>query len=625
MKLKFLFFFAIVFFAEISVSQSVLNEFKSFEKRVKYFHPDSIFYFAEQVDTLSVEGRCIKLWAQGIGNYWNSDYPAAYIKLEQAADLIENTGNHLWLGEIYLDLSSALAVMDKQGLAMSYLLRSNQIFKTYGNKNQQARASISLGELYRKIGEYENAMRVLRRSLVSTDSMTYNRARCLNRMAAVFSETGQLDSSLYYSNQSLKISRFIGDPDLIATSENEIGYALRQRDQFDKALIHFFKADSLWRSAGMYRYATNPLHHIAVVYRSIGQFDKALEITREACRLVKDKGWYQIEMNLMEDMKMNHFHLNNNDSMLFYDRERLEAALQFRGKQHEVNTKMVEILFTQKENEQTIREQEIKLKNEVLEKEAISRERTALWIIVSLIVMILLIIFIYAFNQHRLQKKLAIENEEKEKKNEQLLSALGTNEALVQEISHRVKNNLAVLAGLLTMQANRSDSDKVKKELKDSVLRIDSIATIHKKLYDKRNDARVNLKDAIYELSRNVVSALGHDPDEVLELSIDEIEIDIAQAVTLCLIINEALTNSCKYANVGTESKVGISLRKNDASLRVEVYDHGPGFDEKEITSQSRSLGVYLIRLLTKQLRADLSWSRTDRAFIMCLEFKENE
>jgi two-component sensor histidine kinase len=374
----------------------------------------------------------------------------------------------------------------------------------------------------------------------------------------------------------------------------------------------------------MYRYAANPLHHIVLIYGATGQYNKGVETSHKAQALVKGKGWFETEMNIMDDLKMLYGYLGVEDSVLFYDRERLQAAINFRTNQFEVNTEMVEALFTQKENEQTIREQSAELRNELLEKEAIDRERITLLIIVSLIVIILLIIFIYAFNQRKLQKKLARENTEKEKKNEQLLTALGANEALVQEISHRVKNNLAVLAGLLTMQSNRSDSEKVKRELKDSVLRIESIATIHKKLYDKRSDARVNLKDALEELSRNVVAAMGKDPDTDLVTNIADIEVDIAEAVTLCLIINEAITNSCKYANVNERKKVHLELESDEGLLYCRVIDHGDGFDENELSAGSKSLGVYLIRLLSKQLGATLNWTKTDETFFLSIELKSD-
>ena len=607
-----------------ALGQNIFNEFKTLENRVKYNYPDSLNYFSNTIDTSDVLGKAMKYWSKGKAEFWKSNYPEAYVQLEKASEFIKKTKQEAVLAEVYLDLSSSLSVVDKNGRALSYLLEANTILQKEGDKEQQTRAAISLGELYRKIGEKESAMRVLRETLPRTQGLIYNRARCLNRMAAVFSESSQFDSSLYYSYQSLELAGAINDPDLIATSENEIGYVLRQQNKFEASLPHFHKADSLWRSVGMYRYSTNPIHHTAVVLRSINQFEKGLEITREAYHLIKGRGWYQVEMNLTDDLKMFHEYLENDDSVLYYDRERLQAMVNWQGKQHEVNTKMVEILFTQKQNEQKIREQEVLLQNEILENDGINKERIFLWITVSLIGTILLIIFIYAFKQNRLKIQLDKENKEKESKNQQLTNALEANEALVQEISHRVKNNLAVLSGLLSMQAARSDNKKVIKELNDSVLRIESIATIHKKLYDNRTDAKVNLKEALTELSYNVLAAMGKNPKECIIIKIDECEVEIAKAVTFCLIINEVLTNSCKYGEVNSTKKLTIQLKNLKDTFVCEVSDQGPGFEIDELDSNSKSLGVYLIKLLAKQLKATISWNKTKENFTFRAEMNKD-
>ncbi|MGM0478527.1 MAG: histidine kinase dimerization/phosphoacceptor domain -containing protein [Bacteroidota bacterium] len=606
-------------------AQQSFETFKALEERVKYTTPDSLLIFAESVDTASAFGRALKHWSLGKAAFWQSSYPKAYVHLEKTAEVIKEINSPVLLAEINLDLADALAVVDQNGKALSHLLEAREILKDAGTSSQQNRASISLGEMYRKIGEFENALKILRKTLPKVRGDMHNHARCLNRMAAVFSETDKKDSSLNYSYRALEIAGSINEPNLMATSENEIGYVLRNQQKYEASLPHFFRADSLWRSVGMLRYAINPMHHISVVYGSTYQIDKGLEITRKAYQLIKGKGWYQIETSLMEDLKSFHYHLGNEDSVLFYDRERLQAVVNWRGEQHEVNTRMVEILYTQKENEQTIREQEISLKNEMLEKKAINRERNTLWIIILLTGLILFIIVVYVYNQRKLQQRLKEENSEREKKNEQLINALGANEALVQEISHRVKNNLAVLSGLLNMQADRSEDDRVKKELTDSVLRIDSIATIHKKLYDKRSDAKVNLKEALEELSSNVVSAMGKNPETCLITAIDDLEIDIAPAVTLCLMINEAITNSCKYGEISQTKKLRVELSSEVNKVYCRVIDRGPGFDVNKVNTTTESLGIYLIKLLARQLKSRIEWRKEDEQFIMSIELKKDD
>lgn len=625
MRIKAFFLLFVFFQIYLADAQSTFREFRTLEQRVKYITPDSLKYFSQTIDTTKTIGRAMKYWSSGRADYWQSNYPKAYIQLEKAAGLMESLKNPNLLAEIYLDLAASLSVVDQNGKALSYLLDAKSIFEKTGNSEQVSRVGISLGEMYRKIGDFEDAYEILYKSKNIAANHSYNHARCLNRLAAVHSESGSRDSSLYYSFQALEIAEGLNDPDLIAISENEIGYIYRINRQFKKALPRFKRADSLWKSVGMLRYAANSMHHISVVYGTINEIDKSLEVTHEAYSLIKDRNWYQLEANLLEDLRNLQNQLNRPDSASYYEQKRLQAIIDWKDEQYAVNTSMVQVLFTQKQNEQTINEQKIRLQKEALEKEAINRELTFLLITIILIVLILLIIFIYAYNQRKLKIKLARENDKKELKNKQLSDAITTNKALVQEISHRVKNNLAVLSGLLRMQATRSENDQVTKELNDSILRIESIATIHKKLYDKRTDAKVDLKEALLELSENVLTSMGRDSGECLTVDLEECEIEIAQAVTFCLIINEVITNSCKYGAVSPNEPLSIKLSNSEDGITCKISDHGPGFNFEEIKEKTNSLGVYLINLLAKQLKATISWNKTKENFIFKIHLNKDE
>lgn len=88
------------------------------------------------------------------------------------------------LAELYLDLSTSLRVVDQNGRALSYLLDATSILEKTGTTEQNARSKISLGEMYRKIGEYETALKVLYQTRELVEINSYNYARCMNRLAA---------------------------------------------------------------------------------------------------------------------------------------------------------------------------------------------------------------------------------------------------------------------------------------------------------------------------------------------------------------------------------------------------------------------------------------------------------
>jgi two-component sensor histidine kinase len=595
------------------------EKLKALESRVKYTYPDSLNLFSTTIDTSNHEGLAYKYWAKGKSAFWSSNFPEAYTLFEIAAENIEKTGKTDLLAELQLDLASSLSMVDQNGKALSYLLEANKVFSSIGSNEQKSISAIALAEMYRKLAEYENALNILHKIKSTAEKNPFTRAKCYNRIAAVHSETGSLDSSLFYSKLALKIAEEINDPHLIAISENEIGYVLRIARKMREALPHFYRADSLWQSVGMLRHAINAMHHISVCYGTLNELDESLEVTHKAYHLVRNKNWHQIEINLLEDLRNLQYQKGRIDSGDFYERKRLETVILWKDQQYVINTRMVEALFTQKQNEQTIREQTIVLENERLEKIAMERERTILWLLVGFASFLLVAIFGYVYIQHKRKKELIKQNIEKEQENLKLEKALSANEALFQEISHRVKNNLAVLSGILQMQSNISQNDSVKNELQNSILRIESMATIHKQLYDKDTSAKVNPGKAIDELSNNILHAMGLSPAECLTLSYQNFELDIAQSVPFCLILNEIITNSCKYAGVSSDKKLDISLSQEKNEIICIVKDKGVGFIDSD--TEKKSLGIYLVKLLAKQLRADIKWEMSDEYFTFSIRF----
>ncbi|MFN3342805.1 MAG: histidine kinase dimerization/phosphoacceptor domain -containing protein [Flavobacteriales bacterium] len=584
-----------------------------------------MFLIAESTDSTNPYGKIMFHWANGKGYYYKSDFFEAYSHLEKAARIADKLYLPTLKAEIYLDLSAALSIVDQNGKALSYLLESNSIFAQHGSVTQKVRSGISLGEFYRKTAEHSTAYKVLNKLRADAEKNPETQAMLYNRLAAVHSETGELDSSLYYSYRALNIAEKLNDPSLIATSENEIGYVLRVQRKLEESLPHFFRADSIWQNNGMLRYAINAMHHISVVYGTLNRLKESAAITHKALHLTKNKKWYQIECLLLEDLRNISYQLNRQDSGIYYEKRRLESVINWKDEQYSQNTKMVEALFSQSRNEQKIREQEILIKNERLEKESVLKEKTIYTLGLSLAFILLLSLAGYGLIQRKTKIRLRKENSEKEKRNQELKSALVANEALVQEISHRVKNNLAVLAGLLQMQLNRSENDQVKSELKDSIMRIDSIASIHKHLYDKDNDAKINMGKALLNLTENILLAMGKKPSECLGLSIENAELSLSKAVPVSLIVNELITNSCKHAPVDRSHPLHLSLKSSGKSFIVSLSDMGEGIPADYSARNGKSLGLYLIQMLSSQINGSAAWKKKGDEFIFSITFPKDE
>jgi PAS domain S-box-containing protein len=212
---------------------------------------------------------------------------------------------------------------------------------------------------------------------------------------------------------------------------------------------------------------------------------------------------------------------------------------------------------------------------------------------------------------------------ELEQKSIELEASLHEKETLLQEIHHRVKNNLAVVSGLLHLQAFSSEDEGHRSKLTVAQNRIQTIAMVHELLYRAKDFSKINLSD-YYEQLVDLIAGNLNFPSEDLdkEVNIDVSYLNINQAIPLGLLLNELLTNSIKYAyrdNEGTK-KLLISIEQDADYLTLIYEDNGPGFNPEEI-KQKQTVGWELIRTLISQLNAE-SELHTDGRFYLKLRFK---
>ncbi|MCC5913860.1 MAG: HAMP domain-containing protein [Balneolaceae bacterium] len=191
------------------------------------------------------------------------------------------------------------------------------------------------------------------------------------------------------------------------------------------------------------------------------------------------------------------------------------------------------------------------------------------------------------------------------KEAEQKISdSLKEKSVLLAEIHHRVKNNLAVISGLLEMQIWNIDDEERTKILKDSQLRIQSIALVHEKLYQTENFADVRISDYIKELVKGIAESFK-DPSKKIDVyfSCEDISMNINQAIPFSLLLNEGVVNVYKHAFKGrSEGRFEISLKRDGDDLHLRIIDNGTGLVKELSEIEKPSLGMTLIDTLSKQL-----------------------
>jgi two-component sensor histidine kinase len=198
---------------------------------------------------------------------------------------------------------------------------------------------------------------------------------------------------------------------------------------------------------------------------------------------------------------------------------------------------------------------------------------------------------------------------ERKRSEEQLKASLKEKEILLREIHHRVKNNLAVISSLLSMQADIVPGRVVHLALQESQNRVNAMALIHETLYQSESLALIDLKSYVKDLIGNIVNTFEGISGRInFEIDVQDIKLDVNQAVPCGLIINELATNVLKHGfTEGQKGVVRITAEySEDNEIELMVSDNGIGFPEALDWEKSKSLGLRLISLMVDQLHGTL-------------------
>jgi PAS domain S-box-containing protein len=191
---------------------------------------------------------------------------------------------------------------------------------------------------------------------------------------------------------------------------------------------------------------------------------------------------------------------------------------------------------------------------------------------------------------------------ERKRAEEKIKASLKEKQTMIDEIHHRVKNNMNIISSLLKLQSNNIEDDRTKNILKDSQNRIFAMSAIHETIHGTENLSEVDLRNYLSKITTSVFQSSSVDPEKVkLNSNVDNSPISLNQAYPLGLIINELVSNSMKHAfPEEREGEITVSIKKLDKELKLIVADDGVGMPEDFDWKNSKSLGLKLVRTLVE-------------------------
>jgi PAS domain S-box-containing protein len=248
-----------------------------------------------------------------------------------------------------------------------------------------------------------------------------------------------------------------------------------------------------------------------------------------------------------------------------------------------------------------------------IEKRCIKKNKEEIWVLLTAYV-------VHDKNGKTMHSLAIIRDITKQKQAQELIAAsLREKEVLLKEIHHRVKNNLHVIANLLDLQSQYVEDEKILSLFGDCQNRIHSMALIHEQLYQSPTVGEVNFSEYIQSLIDNLFDSFSTQTCPIAQkIEAESITLNMETSIPCGLIINELVSNSLKYAFPNHPTGT-IDIRfyadyntTSDRLLHLIVRDNGIGMNQAFDWKNSNTLGLRLVRILTRQLEGTLELDTTN-------------
>jgi PAS domain S-box-containing protein len=210
---------------------------------------------------------------------------------------------------------------------------------------------------------------------------------------------------------------------------------------------------------------------------------------------------------------------------------------------------------------------------------------------------------------------------------EEIKVSLEEKNVLLREVHHRVKNNLAIVSGLLGLRKYSIDNEELKGILSDCEMQIKSMSLVHEKLYDSSALSRVEFQRYVTDLIHSIRAVYDMGGEVEFELDSNEVELNINQAIPVALLLNELISNAYKHAFKQVEDKrIMIRINELPEQSKVEIHlkDNGVGLPQEFNYEEVTSMGFTIVRTLAEQLDADINFYSDNGTHITLLFDKKD-
>jgi PAS domain S-box-containing protein len=206
--------------------------------------------------------------------------------------------------------------------------------------------------------------------------------------------------------------------------------------------------------------------------------------------------------------------------------------------------------------------------------------------------------------------------------------SLKEKDVMLSEIHHRVKNNLAVISGLLEMQVWNTEDESIAEILRDSQLKIKSMSLVHEKLYQNENFANIDIGNYTEELVSEIQKSYQSKRKNIEAIfDCDSISVTLNQAIPISLLLNESIVNIYKHAFTSmSEGAISIRMKMINGNIEIRISDNGIGLPDGFDKDTGGSMGLVLIDTLAKQLNGTYQFQNGEESGTeLLISFPKND
>lgn len=554
--------------------------------------------------------------------YLNSgEFVKSYENVLLALELYDKKADYKGLANCYLVIAQIFYNVNDFDRSLEYGVKTEKLAKLMNDNYTYVQALQNQGEVFVRLGRFEEASEVYRKSIEFKDEFPSLYKRTIMLISKMQMSLGLNDAALAHSKRALELALADNDLILAATINTDIGYVYKLQDNFDNALKYNLEALKIRKETQKSSLVSSSLRNIGLLYLDYKMYPEAEEYFHEALKIGTEQGKHEVTLSVNKYLGRLYDEQNKGD--IAYKYINRYATLKDSLNSYFIGARMANMQrqydLTRIESENEI----LKQSNQISELLLSRRNTERRFIVVAFLMLVIIALMLY--HLYRIKKKHAIhlehkvqqrtsaltnEIEERKKVDKNLKELLHEKEILLQEIHHRVKNNMQVISSMIGMQLKSIENRELKEIFAQTQSRVRSLSLIHEKLYRSKNMADVDMKAYVETL----VLGLFHNSDldrslVKYDLDVDDIAMDVNLAIPCGQIINELVTNIIKHAFPDNmKGEVYIALRLEEGLYYLEVSDTGIGMPKEIEFKMHETLGMTLVNALCMQLKAEVNF-----------------